>query len=549
MTNKKRILWCTEATYLYTGYANYSREVLSRLHSTGKYEITEFATYGRDGDEKNKNIPWNFIPNQPVDEKGLQNYKSMSCNQFGAYRFEEACLLTKPDFVCDIRDWWMSEHIERSPYRKYFYWLHMPTVDSTPQHKQWIQCYSEADVILTYTDWALNVLRRQMDGSKLAYSVPPCAPDYYKPVKDKAEHKDKFRILSDTFIVGTVMRNQKRKLYPDLMQSFRRFLDKYESDPEIQKVMLYCHTSYPDIGWDIPELLKEYGLGNKVLFTYKCQKCNHYYPNYFRGIVDNCPKCRNQSGIFVSVQNGIAKEELANVMNLFDLYVQPNNSEGFGMPLVEAAACGVPVCGTNFSASSETTSRLGGSLIEVSGLHKEPDTGCYRASIDIENLADIIYKYSRDKEYSKKQGVITRKLYEENYNYDVTAAKWMNIIDQVPARDLSTTWYSNPDIKQSQPQPNAEFDNIYNYSGWLITNVLCQPEKLNTYFHAKVIKDIASGLHARNIMGEYHHDFPTNINPYEKMDLNKAYQFLKKRRDKINFYENLRAQSMQKGAK
>ena len=43
---KKRILFCSEATFLNTGYATYTREILKYLHGTGKYEIAEMASYG-----------------------------------------------------------------------------------------------------------------------------------------------------------------------------------------------------------------------------------------------------------------------------------------------------------------------------------------------------------------------------------------------------------------------------------------------------------------------------------------------------------------------
>ena len=44
--NKKKVLFVSEASYLNTGYATYSREVLKRLHATGKYELAEFSIYG-----------------------------------------------------------------------------------------------------------------------------------------------------------------------------------------------------------------------------------------------------------------------------------------------------------------------------------------------------------------------------------------------------------------------------------------------------------------------------------------------------------------------
>ena len=39
-------------------------------------------------------------------------------------------------------------------------------------------------------------------------------------------------------------------------------------------------------------------------------------------------------------------------MNTFDLYVQYANSEGFGLPQVEAAGCGIPVASVDYSAMS-----------------------------------------------------------------------------------------------------------------------------------------------------------------------------------------------------
>ena len=88
----------------------------------------------------------------------------------------------------------------------------------------------------------------------------------YAPVADKNAHKLAMGIDPEYKVIGTVMRNQRRKLYPDLFEAFKIFLDKSEN----KKYYLYCHTSYPDLGWDIPELLHQYELASNVLFTYIC---------------------------------------------------------------------------------------------------------------------------------------------------------------------------------------------------------------------------------------------------------------------------------------
>ena len=66
-----RILFCSEATYLNTGYATYYREVISRLFATGKYSIAELASYGDESSEEARSVPWLFFGNLP-DKK---NYR------------------------------------------------------------------------------------------------------------------------------------------------------------------------------------------------------------------------------------------------------------------------------------------------------------------------------------------------------------------------------------------------------------------------------------------------------------------------------------------
>ena len=44
-----------------------------------------------------------------------------------------------------------------------------------------------------------------------------------------------------------------------------------EKNPIGEKLFLHLHTSYPDAGWDLPKMLKEYEVGNRVMFTYSCK--------------------------------------------------------------------------------------------------------------------------------------------------------------------------------------------------------------------------------------------------------------------------------------
>ena len=186
------------------------------------------------------------------------------------------------------------------------------------------------------------------------------------------------------------MRNQRRKLYPDLFKSFKLLLDKVD-DPE--NYFLYCHTSYPDMGWDIPELLNEHGLADKVYFTYVCQHERKPYAAKFAGVPSYSPFTKKNTGVFPSVQLGLSYEELAQVMNCFDLYVQYANSEGFGLPQVEAAAVGVPVASVNYSAMETVIEKLEGIKLDPIGYYKELETGCERAVPNNELTANLMMEF------------------------------------------------------------------------------------------------------------------------------------------------------------
>ena len=188
---KKRILFCGEATYLNTGYATYLREVMKRLHATEKYDLAEFASYGELKDPRAKTVPWKFYGYLPDAESQQERYDSLPTNQFGEWKFESVLLDFQPDIVCDIRDFWMFEHQERSPYRPYFHWVVMPTVDAAPQNEQWLSTFESADAVFSYSDWGHEVLEKESNGSiKCLGSAPPSADAAYIPVEDKAKHKE-----------------------------------------------------------------------------------------------------------------------------------------------------------------------------------------------------------------------------------------------------------------------------------------------------------------------------------------------------------------------
>ena len=86
--SKKRVLLMSEAHYLNSGFGTYAKELLTRLHKTGKYELAEFASYGKLTDAK---CPWLFYENLPADgnQEEANLYNSNPSFQFGGWRFDQ----------------------------------------------------------------------------------------------------------------------------------------------------------------------------------------------------------------------------------------------------------------------------------------------------------------------------------------------------------------------------------------------------------------------------------------------------------------------------
>ena len=89
-------------------------------------------------------------------------------------------------------------------------------VDAHPQNEQWLETYCDADAVFSYSDWGGEVIKEETNNNaKYIKTAPPSADSAYIPVEDKIKHKEKMGFSADSLIIGTVMRNQKRKLFPD----------------------------------------------------------------------------------------------------------------------------------------------------------------------------------------------------------------------------------------------------------------------------------------------------------------------------------------------
>lgn len=507
----------------------------------------EFASYGASDDPRMGNVPWKVFPTyltKDASQEEQHKFHSVASNQFGEHKFEEVCLRFKQHVTIDIRDTWMWEYQSRSPFRPCFYHMVMPTCDAYPQAEQWIVLMADLDATFTYQDWSLKILKEQSGGKiNLVGSASPCADPIFRPIENRNDIKKQLG-FSEYTILGTVMRNQRRKLFPQLFRDFRRFLNETKRND----ILLYCHTSYPDAGWDIPKLLLEHGLSTKILFTYVCQNCKQSFPAFFNDALMVCSNCHSRMCHLINVQEGVEDEILCRIYNMFDWYIQYSNSEGFGLPMVESTACGTPVLAVDYSAMSDVVRKLGGFPIKVERLDIEIETGCYRATPNSDHFISLLkHLTTLSSSYYNDLRLKTRENYEKNYNWDTTAQKWADQIDQIDLDHYEKAWRQPPRILQPSDQIPQGVSNRQ-FARWLITDVLREPERLGTYIEARLIRDLNYGFVTQVAGGMYFNELSAMSNKpnYREFNRQQAYDHMVSLCNRRNYWENERMKSLQK---
>lgn len=107
------------------------------------------------------------------------------------------------------------------------------------------------------------------------------------------------------------------------------------------------------------------------------------------------------------------REDVSELMNLYDIFVLPSFSEGLSNTLLEAMACGTPVVASDVGGNKE---------IVAEGI-----TGNLYPSDDSDKLAKLLTCLVKEEELRKKMGIQARKHIEENFsivsmvnNYEAT---------------------------------------------------------------------------------------------------------------------------------
>lgn len=134
--------------------------------------------------------------------------------------------------------------------------------------------------------------------------------------------------------------------------------------------------------------------------------------SYFNKLVDMIRRYNLEEEIFLIP--GVSHDEIVDWYRSADIYVLPSFHETFGLTLIEAMACGIPVITSNISAMPE----IGGEA----ALYFNPN--------DPEDMAEIIWNVLSDSKLREKM-ISLGKRCAQNFSWEHTAKKTLEIIEEI----------------------------------------------------------------------------------------------------------------------
>jgi len=166
--------------------------------------------------------------------------------------------------------------------------------------------------------------------------------------------------------------------------------------------------------------------------------------------------------------NNMQEEDIAGLLRACDCYVQPYRSEGFGLPIAEAGACGLPVIVTGLGScldfcNNETAYFIPATIEPLketdinygAGKFKTVDNPFW-AKPDMEETIRLMrYVYAHQEE-AKEKGEKAATFIHENFTWDNTAIKVLEKLKQLKTKPILR--YHNAQIMNFLQEGKLNFD-------------------------------------------------------------------------------------------
>lgn len=275
----------------------------------------------------------NYYGDYDPEIEGLKVYPASAGNGdvFGVDKFYQILQQIRPDVCFILNDVWIgmeygakiAEFKNDNPDSTTKFVLYTP-IDAENIKPMFIEGIGMYDNVVTYTEFGKNQL--VLGGySKFHIDVVPHGVNtkVFKPL-NKAEVRKAMNIGVDDYIVLNVSRNQPRKRLDLYFYIFSEWVKRYSLP---KNVRVYYHGALRDVGIDIMQWCEYLGIQDRLVIS--------------------SPE--------LTANRGLTEDNMNMVYNSADVFFTTTAAEGWGLPIAEAMATGVPAILPNHSALPEWT--------------------------------------------------------------------------------------------------------------------------------------------------------------------------------------------------
>lgn len=302
-----------------TGYGIQAQYLVDRLKRDG-VDVAALSNYGLEGNVSTYQTPYGSIPHYPRGNDAYSNDVAPMHHAHWKTQNEK-----QPNLIIGLYDCWVikGKAWDNHPIA---WWTPLDHVTMPPMVEEFAR---KANV----TPIAMSPFgKRQFDAKGIDSVYIPHAIDMkiFKPTDTIAGVNNReYMGVEGKFVVGMNAANKAsglihRKAMGENLLAFSIF---QKTHPD---AVLYLHTDPIGTagGWNLIKLINALGIPKDAVI----------FPP------------------FVEYKYGISSEDLAGLYSAMDVLLAPGFGEGFGVPTVEAQACGTKVIGSNWAATPDLVS-------------------------------------------------------------------------------------------------------------------------------------------------------------------------------------------------
>lgn len=302
-----------------TGYGIQAQLLIDRLKRDG-LDVSSISNYGLEGNLSTYKTPYGEIPHYPRGNDPYSNDVAPLHHAHWVSKNEK-----QPSLLLGLYDCWVikGKGWDKHPIA---WWTPLDHITMPPAVEAFLRKENVRPIAMS----PFGVRQMEAKGIECDYVPHSIDTKIFKPTdKIQGQNAREFMGVEGKFVIGMNAANKSsglvhRKAFGENLLAFSLF---YKTHPD---AILYLHTDPlgGTSGWNLIQMIQAMGIPQEAVI----------FPN------------------FVDYKYGISSEDLAGFYSAMDVLLAPSWGEGFGVPTIEALACGTRVIGSNWAATPDLVS-------------------------------------------------------------------------------------------------------------------------------------------------------------------------------------------------